>query len=72
MKDFIFKLFYDTVCVNLMLHSFFPMLLDIHVDLIAATITEKSVFCLIVTDVPVSFQCFLNKTLIKFADCFLH
>lgn len=43
MKDFIFKLFYDTVCVNLMLHSFFPMLLDIHVDLIAATITEKSV-----------------------------
>lgn len=59
MKDFIFKLFDDIVCVNLMLHSL--ILLELYEELITTAIKERSV-CLSVTAAPVSFQCFLNKT----------
>lgn len=39
------------------------ILLELYEDLIVMAMKERSV-CLIVTAVPVSFQCFLNKTLI--------
>lgn len=38
------------------------ILLELYEDLMATAIKERSV-CVIVTAVPVSFQCFLNKTL---------
>lgn len=61
MKDFIFKLFNDIVCVNVMPHSL--ILLELYEDLITTGIKEWSLH-LIVTAVLVSFQCFLNKILI--------